>query len=167
MESEAERAIVNAFSAGMWAKRLLLEEQHLAARQVSAVKSSLTQDIRKLCDVLVPMYLVPFVSRRAHESATSLGVDLAVTGWHQQLSFDKGRAIFHLDHVTTVQDIRSQFLAAPNRSTATQVLGEQLAVAWILKAENAVLDERGLRNHRADGHAAYAECGIELLPRCA
>lgn len=165
MESEAERAIVDAFSAGMWAKRLLLEEQQLTARQVTAVMSSLAQDIRKLCDVLVPMYLVPFVSRRAHESATALGIDLGATGWHQQPNFDKGRAIFHLDDVTTVQDIRSQFLAAPHRSTGMQVLGEQLAVAWILKTENAVLDERGLRNHRADGRAAYAECGIELIAR--
>lgn len=163
MDSREADAAVDAFSVGMWAKRELLLSGVLSARQSGHVKSSLTQDIRKLCDVLVPTYLVPLVSRRAHEAASRLGVDLRATGWHQQLAFDKGRVVFHLDHLETVMDIRTAFLDAPDQAAARDLLADRLAVAWILKEENAVLDRNGLRIHRPDGRQSYAESGIELL----
>ena len=151
------------FAAGMLPKTQWLRDKKGSDRQSSAVRESLTQEIRKLCDALVPDLLRPAVSRRAAAAASALNVDLCLQTWKsQKQTFDVNRNVFHLEHVVPVSAIRDSVIAVEGVQEVVSIL-HGLKVAWILKDEDAELRRLGYRFRRTDPVAAYAEAGIELI----
>lgn len=155
-------ALVQAFAEGMVPKVEWLRRGTGTRGQVSAVRASLTQEIRKLCDALAPEYLRPAVSQRAAAAAQAIGVILCEQTWHTQTRFDPGRRIFHLEHVVPVEAVRAGATAATNAEDIVRVL-HGIKIAWILKEEDAELKRLGYRIRRPDPAAAYAEAGIVLV----
>jgi hypothetical protein len=153
--------LVMAFALGMLPKVEWLRTGTATPVQASAVRSSLTQELRKLCDALGPEDLRPAVSRRAATAAEAIGVDLCRQSWATQLRFDPGRRMFHLEHVVPVSAIRAAVLECGDAAEIVRTLAG-LRLAWILKEENQELERRGFRSRRPDPDAAYAEAGIEL-----
>lgn len=136
----------------------------LTAKQSSALRKSISTDIRKLCDMLFPAVKPYDISVAAAERAAALQVDLQVQTWDTQTSFDPGRQVFHYEHVATVADIVDAVLAANSVQQATDELAQRVRVAWILKEEDARLSKLGYRHRRPDPDGAYAEAGIEMVP---
>lgn len=158
--SERE-ALVHAFAAGMVPKVEWLRRGTGTRGQVSAVRASLTQEIRKLCDALAPDHLRPAVSQRAAAAAQALGVDLCAQTWHTQSRFDPGRRVFHLEHVVPVEAVRAGAMTASSAEEIAGVL-HGIKIAWILKEEDVELKRLGYRIRRPDPDAAYVEAGIVL-----
>jgi hypothetical protein len=76
--------------------------------------------------------------------------------------FDRGRAIFHFEHMVPVKAIRSACLNCKSVDEVLGVLG-RARVVWILKSENDELDRLGLRSDRSDPVAAYDQAGIVVV----
>lgn len=161
--AELDAGLTAAFAEGMLPKVLWLRKGGRAPHEVSAVRSSLTQEIRKLCDALAPEHLRPVVSPSAAQAARVLGVDLCLQAWGRQTAWDPGRRVFHLEHVVPVAEVRARVLLADTVVGIRAALAE-LKVAWILKTEDAELERLGYRSRRDDPESAYREAGIELIP---
>lgn len=155
------RRAAEIFAESLWAKRRLLRACTLLDRQQARLKESMSDDLKKYCDIVVPALLPLQVSDRAREAARDLGVDLCRSTWHSQPTFDPGRTRFHLEHVLPVSQLRSRAIAADALSGVVEVLlGVRLA--WILKEEDRELTRLGHRSKRLDAAAAYSEAGITL-----
>jgi hypothetical protein len=105
------------------------------------------------------------VSVAARARAADLGIDLCQQTWHQQPTFDGGRAVFHLEHVVPVVTMRTAWLDAPDVGAMVDLFDRQFRLAWILKVEDAELTRLGYRSRRDDPEGAYREAGI-TLERC-
>lgn len=145
----------------MLPKVVWLQTDEATARQRSAARASLTQEIRKLCDGLGSEHLRLSVSAAAARAAESLGVDLCQQTWGSQLRFDPGRRVFHLEHVVPVATVREHVLASRSVSQVEDALS-MLRLAWILKSENTELERLGYRSIRKDPDHAYVHAGIEI-----
>lgn len=151
------------FAAGFLAKRVLLGESRLDRRQMARVSESLSDDLKKLCDVVTPEIKRPLVSRGARDAARKIDVDLCRQVWHGQLRFDPERSTFHLEHVVPIKQLRQLCLDARSARDIVTQLERHVRVAWILKSENRELTRLGYSHNRPDPDAAYREAGIELL----
>jgi hypothetical protein len=150
-----------AFASGIVAKRSLLHVD-LRKEQMARVLESLTQDIRKYCDVVFPLLRPIETSNAALMQARLVGGDLCQLTWHQQARMDPaGRSTFHLEHITPVKSIRTACIAASDQGEIVSAL-MSIRIAWILKSENDELDRLKFRHNRPDPTAAYAAAGIEL-----
>jgi hypothetical protein len=154
--------VLAVYADAMLPKVTWLRQGRATPQQRSATLSSLTQELRKLCDALAPGDIRPLVSRRAAERAAVAGVDLCAQTWLSQKRFDPARSTFHLEHIVPVAEIRSAILGCTSREQVVKVLAG-LRLAWILKEEDAALDSLGYRVVRPDPNAAYAHAGIELV----
>jgi hypothetical protein len=154
--------IARGFADSVVAKRRLLDLA-LTPAQRSAVLASVSEDIRKLCDVGMPTLIVPLVSAAARVRADTIGVDLCRQSWHAQPRFDRGRSVFHAEHITPVRALREMCLSAPSAEALTRSLSQAIRIAWILKEEDRRLTELGYRATRPDPDAAYRDAGIELV----
>ena len=117
---------------------------------------SISDDIKKCTD-----FCVPCVSEAARVEAAKLGINLACVGWHDQPRFDRGRLVFHREHLVPVKGIRARCLSAESAEAVAEAL-RAARVAWILKAEDRRLTSLGYRSERVDPEAAYREAGIKL-----
>src|SRR4051812_29405198 len=97
--------IATPFAESLCAKRRLLTRGDLSARQTSRVRDALSDDLKKLCDVLVPEVKRPKASVAALGAAREIGVDLCRQSWHGQPRFDRGRVVFHLEHVVPIKSL--------------------------------------------------------------
>ena len=156
------KALVGAFAEGMFPKVEWLRRGTGTRGQASAVRASLTQEIRKLCDALAPECLRPLVSQRATDAAQAIGVVLAEQTWQTQTTFDPGRRVFHLEHVVPVESVRARAIEAASPKDIVRVL-QGIRIAWILKEENAELTRLGYRVRRPNPAAAYAEADIVFV----
>ncbi len=154
--------LIRVFAEAMVPKVEWLRAQTGTKRQISAVLSSLTQEIRKLCDALASDDLRPAVSQRAAAVAREIGVDLYEQTWHTQTRFDPGRRVFHLEHVVPVEAVRAGAVSAANVDAIIRVL-HSLKIAWILKEEDATLTRLGYGTRRPDPVSAYAHAEIVLI----
>lgn len=154
-------AVARPFARSIMAKAALLH-MTMNQRQAARIRESLSDDIKKFCDVITPDVRSPEVSRRALLAATAAGIDLCRQAWHTQPSFDDGRRIFHLEHVVPVRAIRERCLTADDEDELVAILSS-VRLAWILKTENRELDRLGLRTRRDDPDAAYRSAGIALM----
>ena len=124
----------------------------------SKLSESILEIIKKAGD-LHPSYK----SRRADEIAGLLNVgDLCEKKWKDQPSFDKGRKIFIREHMHTVSDIRDKCI---NSQELSEIIGYlcQMKMVWILKAEDAVLTNKGYRTTRDNPEEAYKNSGITIV----
>ena len=127
--------------------------------------------VLKLACRKLEVFAVPSVSVEAANRAAGDGVpgDLSDYCWEDHVKDkkmrDKGRKIFHWDHVYPVSQM-VQALKGINPLDKSEIerVARLTAVAWILKCENTVLDLKGYRSNRpSDPLEAYKECGIELV----
>lgn len=115
------------------------------------------------------------VSERAHEQyeivrqrfpAASLPTDMREVTWDLQSKFDKGRKVFHLEHIYTGDMFRKAVKAISASQELAQFVRTNYRLAWILKAEDQDLNRSGYRSRRGNtlGEAlnAYEKCGIRL-----
>jgi hypothetical protein len=152
------------FAESMRAKaRLLHPTMGLTERQIRGVKESISEDFKKLGDVLFPEVRPFEVSRAAAKKARELNVDLQTHGWHSQARFDKNRRIFHIEHVTPVGALRTACIEAGSVDDIVAVIRTRFRLAWILKEEDARLTQLGFRSKRLNPDQAYQKAGIELL----
>ncbi len=152
------------FAQSILVKAVALKEVPFEPYQQARVLESMSEDIRKCCDVLCPKFVRPGVSVAADQQARRLGVDLRVKTWQDQHQFDKGRERFLLDHLVTVLAIREECLRQDSASAIVEVLKARLSIVWILKDEDRRLSRLGYRERRDDPVSAYVEAGITLLP---
>ncbi|WP_129305283.1 hypothetical protein [Streptomyces sp. L2] len=152
------------FAQGLLDKARALAELDLNQHQRARLRESVSVDVRKLCDLLVPDARLPEVSTAAAESAAGLGVDLRRETWHSQPKFDPGRARFHYEHMNPVGEIVSRLGAVECAGDVVALISESLRLAWITKEEDRRLTALGFRQRRPDPAAAYARAGITLLP---
>ncbi len=68
--------------------------------------------------------------------------------WHSQSSFDKGRKVFHWEHVDPISDIQKACEAAGSEEAVREILRTRLRIAWILKREDRELARLGFRSQR-------------------
>ncbi len=151
------------FAEAVLAKSTLLATGKLNRRQQARVLESISDDLKKLCDVLVPLHRRPQVSEAADDVARHQGIELKGMAWHDQPRFDRGRATFHLEHVVPVSALRTRCLQAETSSDIVEILRDQIRIAWILKSEDAELTRLGFRRQRPDPDAAYRAAGIVLI----
>jgi hypothetical protein len=108
-----------------------------------------------------------YVSRAAQREGDrrKLG-DLSQYRWRDQATRmgDKGRRIFHWDHFVTVSSLRERLLALnPITEDGARAILRNASGGWILKEENARLDQLGYRSKRPNPRAAYRAAKIELI----
>lgn len=152
--------LLTPFAKSIHIKVSALKELNFDSQQRARFLESISDDIKK-CTNFIP----PEVSRAAFERARNLGVELTNKCWHDQHKFDKGREIFHFEHINPVVIIREACLSAPSPSAILEILLTRLRIAWILKVEDHRLTTLGYRSNRRDAEAAYREANIELLSK--
>ncbi|WP_089107443.1 hypothetical protein [Streptomyces hyaluromycini] len=155
--------ICRPFAQGLLDKTRALDELEFNRHQRARLRESISDDVRKLCDMLVPDARHPQVSVAAAEKATAIGVDLRQETWHSQTRFDPKRAVFHFEHMTPVSQIAKALACADSVGAIVQTLSDGLQLAWITKGEDARLTALGYRHKRPDPDAAYEEAEIVLL----
>lgn len=114
-------------------------------------------------------FIVPSVSVKAQELAKQMGIgDLSQYGWSDQKSKmnDPDRSLFHFEHILTVSGLVDRLLNLGNEPSHDSVKSiiEKADVAWILKSEDQLLNEKGFKTRRPENPLdAYESCGIELV----
>lgn len=120
------------------------------------------------------IFVDPEVSVEAKAEATRRGVkgeSLRTVSYKDQPTRlkDKGREVFHWEHVMPVSQMKKRLLDGQTPCTSTHVLSviRQIDIAWILKSENVLLHKKGYRSERpADPWDAYRESNIKMERRC-
>jgi hypothetical protein len=152
---------IQAFALSIHAKATALSKGNLTDSQMSRLKESISDDIKKYTN-----FIPHRVSQAARDSADTLQspVDLSQMTWHDQRRFDPGRRLFIVEHKRPVNALRDECINAASRDEVEKILAERLVAAWITRAENNMLNERGFRFNRPDPCDAYNQAGI-VLPK--
>jgi len=166
-EYEAFESLARPFAVAFSAKRTLLGDAvKLSSPQRSRVLESMSDDLRKLSDVIIGELRPAEVSEKAKIEAGEIDIDipfdLHVQTWHTQPNFDPGRTKFMFEHLTPVNALREACTAVDDLDAVIGHLWRHMRCAWILKSENVRLSELGYGNRRPKPLAAYAEAGIQL-----
>lgn len=151
------------FAGSIFEKSQALKDPFITSRQKRYLNKAISFEIRHACDALLPDKLILRVSVKASLKAQAMGVDLRLSDWQDQVKFDPGRKIFHLEHVIPVLEIRKSCYLAASRQDVLEILKSRILIAWILKEEDRCLNRLGLRSNRPDPEAAYRAAGIELV----
>jgi hypothetical protein len=158
-------ALVRPFVVALQVKRPLLQRSGISREQRARVLESMSDDLKKMCDVVVPCVRPASVSRDALALTERLGVDLCQLTWHQQQGrkrADERWASLHREHVVPILALRTACVDAADVDAAIAEVDRLLHIAWITKAEDRRLTEAGYRKTRPD--TAYGDVGIELVP---
>lgn len=150
--------LLHPFAQSIFAKAQALQDLSPTRFERSRIQESISDDIKKCSN-----FTEREVSERAREVADRIGVDLFSQSWHDQHKFDRGRAIFHFEHVEPVNVIRAACMEADSVNDVSAILHTRMRVAWILKSEDANLTKLGYRSRRADPSAAYLAAQIRLI----
>lgn len=158
-------ALVRPFVVALHAKRVLLDRDGISREQRARVLESMSDDLKKMCDVVVPAVRPASVSREALALTDQLGIDLCQLTWHQQQGrkrADERWAALHREHVVPILALRNACAAAVDVDTAVGEIDRLLHIAWITKEEDRRLTAAGFRKARPE--TAYADVGIDLVP---
>jgi len=129
-----------------------VRKKHHRARMLE----SISDDIKKASNFIPHQQSV-----RAHDKAKD-SVDLSKMTWHDQPSFDPGRASFLVEHKEPVKKLRAACIKTRTVEGVLDVLTDQLCVVWVLREEDEELTRLKFRSNRPDSDAAYAKARIEL-----
>ena len=143
----------------------LLISLHNADDEISIIflKDLITRACRK-----IELYIEPRYSVKAELVANEMKIGcLSQYQWNDQNSKrkDKGRKVFHWEHILPVSTIVKKLLAIENPTNSAIIdIIKNADVAWILKAENDQLDSNGYRTKRPENPLeAYINCDIQLV----
>lgn len=157
------RDLCQPFANGLLDKARALDRLDLTKHQTAGFVTSMSVDIRKLCDITVPTHIRPEVSQSAMDLAEAMGIDLRRQTYQSQPKFDPGRHLFHYEHMTPVATVVAAVRRAGTVEEVVGLLETGIRVAWITKDENSQLNALGYASKRPDPDAAYAEAGITLM----
>lgn len=149
--------LTDLFSQSISLKAKAMANLELDPTTSKRIKESISEDIRKFTDLIPPLQ-----SERATEKSKSIPVELSLHGWHDQNKFDKGRSIFHLEHLYPVSQVRDLCLKASNSEGISLILKEKAKTVWILKEEDQLLTDLGFRTNRPDPYDAYKKASIVI-----
>jgi hypothetical protein len=149
--------LLRPFASSIHAKAGAVRDLDLTANQRARVLESISDDIKKCTN-----FVVPRVSVAAMRAAARCKIDLRTKNWHDQVRFDRGRRVFHLEHLVPVSAIRKACLERESEAGVLEVLCTRLQIVWILKTEDAKLTKLGYRSDRSEPEAAYRAAGIEI-----
>jgi len=162
MPAATLRQVAEPFALAMAHKAQALVSLELTRTQAAALSKSMSEDVRKFHDAVVPA-LIPYeISEAAAAVATARGLDLAALTYGGQPKADPRRDAFHYEHMVTISTIVAKARALADVEAIIDLLCAS-RVAWITKAENSELTRRGYNSQRDDPDAAYAEAGIRLV----
>lgn len=113
---ESDRAIL-AFATAIHAKAIVARDAQVASLHRKRLLEAISGDIRKCTD-----YIRPHVSHAASAEARKLGMDLLIMKWQDQPKFDRGRSVFHFEHMVPVKTIREKYLACQSADEVFDVL---------------------------------------------
>ena len=108
------------------------------------------------------------VSQRALEEYKKIDQfgDIKTRKWSEQPKFDKGRKIFHLEHIYTGDMFREALdsLSENNRTAENiaRIIRDNYRIAWILKKENKLLPRSSRGKTLEDAMKIYSEHEINL-----
>lgn len=156
--------VVRPFAISIAAKAKALETLELGRVQQARFRESMSYDLRKCSDALLPDLRPPLVSQAAASVAAELGVNLRREIWQTQLRFDPGRKVFHFGHLAPLAALRDRCSIAGSVDEVLQIIADQLYVAWITKQEDKQLVQQGFASKRLNPREAYKKAGILLIP---
>lgn len=164
MPAATLRQVAEPFALAMAHKAQALVSLELTRTQAAALSKSMSEDVRKFHDAVVPA-LIPYeISEAAAAVAAERGLDLAALTYGGQPKADPRREAFHYEHMVTISTIVAKARALADVEAIIDLLCPS-RVAWITKAENDALTQGGFASERRDPDAAYAEVGIRLIQR--
>lgn len=155
--------LLQLFARAIFAKANALKAWELTRNQRKRLRSSITAEIRACGGLVYPEVLAPEVSEAALQEAERRGVNIGAQTWHTQSSFDKGRKVFHWEHVDPIACIQKACEAARSEEAVLEILRTRLRIAWILKREDRELTGLGFRSKRPDPDGAYRAANIILV----
>jgi hypothetical protein len=166
-EFAAFHEIVLPFAEGILLKSQLLSKAQLNGPQLEAVRSSISVDIRKVGDLVVPHLRPVDVSVAATEIFTPTGQfqleQLEHLTWQKQPTLDPGREHLILEHVCPVAELRDRALRAKSGLEVVQLLWTHMRLAWVTRAEDEKLTELGYKKVRPYPLVAYSYAGINVF----
>lgn len=149
--------LLRPFASSIHAKATAVRNLDLTPTQRARFVESISDDIKKCTN-----FVIPRVSVAANKAAARHKIDLCSKNWHNQTSFDRGRCVFHLEHLVPVSAIRKACLEHGSAAGILEILCTQLQIVRILKTEDAKLTKLGYRSRRSEPEAAYRAAGIEI-----
>ena len=112
-------------------------------------------------------FVDPEVSVAAQKEAKKLQLRLSEYRYCDQPKFDKGREVFHWEHVMPVSEMKRRLVGDETRiATKEDVMSvlKRTDIAWILKDEDRKLVSYGYRSSRLENPwEAYDKAKIEIL----
>lgn len=157
--------LLKLFAQSIFAKARALKSLELTRNQRKRLRASITAEVRACGGLLYPEVRAPEVSEAALQEAQRLGVRIGEQTWHSQSSFDKGRKVFHWEHVDPISCIQKACEAAGKMEAVLEILRTRLRIAWILKREDRELRRLRFQSQRPDPDAAYRAAKIVLVKR--
>ena len=161
LEFAAFQEIVLPFAEGILLKSQLLSKTQLKRPQLEAVRSSISVDIRKIGDLVVPHLRPVDVSVGATFQFPL--EQLEHLTWQKQPALDPGREQLILEHVCPVAELRDRVLRATNGFEIVQLLWTHMRLAWVTRAEDEKLTELGYQKVRPYPLVAYSNAGINIF----
>jgi hypothetical protein len=155
--------LLQLFARSIFAKATALKSLDLTRNQRKRLRSSITAEIRACGGLLYPEVLTPEVSEAALREAELIPVDLLAQTWYSQSRFDRGRRVFHWEHMDPISCIQEACAAAGSEQTVLEIMRTRLRIAWILKREDRELTRLGFRSDRPDPEGAYRAANIVLV----
>ena len=161
LEFAAFQEIVLPFAEGILLKSQLLSKTQLKRPQLEAVRSSISVEIRKIGDLVVPHLRPVDVSVGATFQFPL--EQLEHLTWQKQPALDPGREHLILEHVCPVAELRDRVLRATNGFEIVQLLWTHMRLAWVTRAEDEKLTQLGYQKVRPYPLVAYSNAGINIF----
>lgn len=155
--------LLKLFARSVFAKVTALRSLSLNRNQRKRLRSSITAELRACGGLLYPEVRTPEISVAALREAELISVDLRAHTWQSQSQFDKGRRLFHWEHVDPISCIEAACAAAGSEEAVLEILRTRFRIAWILKREDRELTRLGFRSDRPDPEEAYRAAKIVLV----
>ena len=161
LEFAAFQEIVLPFAEGILLKSQLLSKAQLNRPQLEAVRSSISVDMRKIGDLVVPHLRPVDVSVGATFQFPL--EQLEHLTWQKQPALDPGREQLIQEHVCPVVELRDLALRATSGFEVVQLLWTHMRLAWVTRAEDEKLTQLGYQKVRPYPLVAYSNAGINIF----
>ena len=146
------------FASSIFAKVKYLNEKTLSSFEHQRILESISEDIKKCTN-----FIAPLTSEAAKNKALSMNIRLNEMTWHNQPKYDKGRQIFHFEHLVPVSCIRKMCLNCISETEVLEILNTIPKTIWILKSEDRKLTMNGFRSKRENPEEVYNQLGIQIV----
>jgi len=157
--SKDKNSIINAFAQAISALCFELKNSKLSTREKRILESTISDILKKIGDLHPSGASVAAYKmfKDTHEG------DIRNLTWQQQPNYDKGRKIFHREHMIPISSLRQKCIEGPEVENVLQIIQKEIKIVWILKTEDSRLSKNGHRHNRPDPEGAYEEAKITVM----